>query len=187
MQSIPWGRPCSVCDSPARPLIDGAIIAGEAVTSIAATTGKAAGLSESAIYRHRRSGHAAGRLSVALPGEGISDVVSTLVNGIRSAESLRDVAMRRGSDAAALRAMAEVRAGSVALADRLKISDLSVADHLDYANRSTRTIQRAALRDPSVADAIAAAADELGDAELAADARGLAKGVRAHLAARNKN
>lgn len=174
MQANVIGRRCTVCDSPARPLIDGAMLSGDAVLSIAATVGKAAGLSEAALYRHRRGGHhAPKRFATALPGESTADVVRGIVSSVEAASMIRDAARSKGADVTILRASAEVRAGSVALAERLGINETSVADGLRYGEELAVIVRHAAMETPSIALALADHARRLSRDELADDADAL--------------
>lgn len=141
--------------------------------------GALAGVSSSALYRHRRALHHAPRaFAVALPGERSSDLVSALVDAVSTARSIKDTAEARGSEALALRAAAEVRAGTTALADRLGVVDESVAETLAYHHRLLSSLMKACALEPSFGDLLAAGAEALGDREIKDDALSLAINAR---------
>jgi len=165
-------------------LIDGSFIAGESVATVIETYGFAAGLSGAALYRHRRGLHHAPKvLADGLPGERPGDLIAALLSAVQTAQNVKDAAEARGSEAVALRAAGEVRAGILALADRLGVTDEAVAAQVSYTERIRAAIRRGALLNPDIADLLADGARAVGDLELADDAHEMGTKVRAHLEA----
>lgn len=180
MQSTPVGRRCSVCESSARPLIDGALLAGEPPNAIHRSYGAAANLSRAAVYRHARGAHQTPRTHKPLEGESGGDLVAAMFGSLRVACDVRDNAARRGAEALALRASAEVRSTALALAERLGVDHESTATTLVHSRDIVSALHRAVRDNPDFAREFGAAARAIGDTELAGEADLLARSAEAY-------
>jgi uncharacterized protein with FMN-binding domain len=171
------GRPCSICANAATVgAVDAALSTGSSVAETARLYAGALGFSESALYRHARHQHdPKSTLGTPMPdGEGFADNIRVLVAVQRSQLEALARADAKGDDRLAASAADRLRAVTKELLDA-GITDDDVAEDLRYNALIVRALKRATRNDPEFARALASAALEFNDKELAADAEDLAK------------
>ncbi|WP_435092807.1 hypothetical protein [Clavibacter michiganensis] len=154
------GRPCTICTSPLRQDIEGALVEGDRVSRVAL----AFGVGPDAIRRHLVKHVSPQVLDAMREVEGLnpSTIVGRLQELVDAARDARDVATDRGNIAAALRAGdAELRA-LVVLADRFGVTSDSVAQDLSSAGDFAQTIGRVSSQSLEAGHLLADALEQVG-------------------------
>ncbi|MCU1525134.1 MAG: hypothetical protein JWO18_2028 [Microbacteriaceae bacterium] len=171
---------CSICSSPARRAIDAGLASGERPADLLRVFGDT--YSSSAMYRHCRDHQSPSALAVSwLDGETTTGELLSDLAGLRRNLFAQYAEQRsKGEAAASTRSAHEAHAVSATLLKAHAMDDDSILS-LRWAERTVRAIARATRNDPSHARALAAAARELNDSELADDAEALADSAEIYL------
>lgn len=156
-------RQCSVCASPHRQRADAALSSGSKIAEVAVELG----ISESALYRHRRAGHL-GRQMLKARGTGAGeqspgDLLGALWESLADIRAVRGSALSRGDSGLLLRAARESHEIVKTALVQLGISDLQVAEELKSAERLATAVGYVAQRSPEVGLAISVALRDQGE------------------------
>ncbi|MEV7633616.1 hypothetical protein AB0N64_14550 [Microbacterium sp. NPDC089318] len=172
-----WGRPCTLCRHAQRAEIERTLASGTATYRAIA---RQFGLSRDAVRRHVDAHlDVADReaLRAVSPAPAL-DLAAALADIADHAADTRRDADARGDDALALRAGRAEVVARLALADRLGVTTADAHAELAEADDLVSAVLMATRDRPDVADALAAALDDLGRTRAARDLRARAASIR---------
>ena len=165
---------CATCTSPHRDEAEGAVLGGATVRG----TARRYGVTESSLRRHV-AGHFVADLARPVEDEDtlrVGSLVARLVGMVTDAEDVRSEAMDAGQHRTALHAIAAETALINLLMDRLKITDLSIADDLRESRDLVAGVAAVVYATPEFGDRLAAALQARSSHSLAGHIAGPSRG-----------
>lgn len=161
-QEVSAGRPCEVCRSMQRQVIEEAIYCGERVSQIS----QRFTVSSHSLYRHIRN-HSTPELKEAFHATVNVNAMSIISRVADIADSARDVRLRADTDELALKAGATELRTLETIATRMGIDHESTIQIVKEAKELARAVGEVARNKPEVAEKIVEALSMAGNDSMA--------------------